>query len=69
MSAFFKECMMDNFGFPLIIALILIGIPAAVVLGKAGYSRWWAILAFIPVVNLIGLWVFAFSNWPVLRNR
>lgn len=60
---------MDNFGYPLIIALILIGIPAAVVLGKAGYSRWWAILAFIPVVNLIGLWVFAFSNWPVLRNR
>ena len=30
----------------------------------AGRSRWWTILAFVPLVNLIGLWVFAFTRWP-----
>lgn len=60
---------MENFGFPLLISLILIGIPAAFILKKAGYSRWWVIVAFIPFVNLIGLWVFAFANWPALRGR
>jgi len=48
--------------------LVLIGIPAAVIVGKAGYSKAWVILAFIPVVNLIALWVFAFSKWPALRG-
>lgn len=59
---------MDNYGFPLLISLVLIGIPAAVILRKAGYSRWWVILAFIPPLNLIGLWVFAFAKWPTLRS-
>jgi hypothetical protein len=30
----------------------------------AGRSRWWTILAFVPLVNLISLWVFAFTRWP-----
>lgn len=49
--------------------LVLIGIPAAVILGKAGYNRAWVILAFIPMVNLIALWVFAFAAWPVLKSH
>lgn len=53
---------------PLVGYLVLIGIPAAVIVGKAGYSKAWVILAFIPVVNLIALWVFAFSKWPALRG-
>lgn len=54
--------------FPLIGYLVLIGIPAAIILGKAGYSKVWVLLAFVPMVNLIALWIFAFSNWPVLRK-
>jgi hypothetical protein len=34
------------------------------ILHRAGRSRWWTILAFIPLLNLIGLWVFAFTRWP-----
>jgi hypothetical protein len=34
------------------------------ILHRAGRSRWWTILAFVPLVNLIGLWVFAFTQWP-----
>jgi hypothetical protein len=34
------------------------------ILHRAGRSRWWTILAFVPLINLIGLWVFAFTRWP-----
>lgn len=54
--------------FPLIGYLVLIGIPAAIILGKAGYSKAWVLLAFVPMVNLIAFWIFAFSNWPALRK-
>jgi len=50
-----------------LIFLIIIGIPVAKILHQAGYSRWWTILAIIPVVNLISLWVFAFLRWPRTR--
>ena len=50
---------------PLLI-IVLVGIPVASVLHRAGRSRWWTILAFFPLLNLIGLWVFAFSPWPAL---
>lgn len=54
--------------FPLLGYLVLIGVPTAIILGKAGYSKLWVLLAFIPMVNLIALWVFAFAKWPVLRR-
>ena len=41
------------------------------VLPKAGYSRWFAILLIIPLVNLVMILIFAFADWPVdkeLRN-
>jgi uncharacterized membrane protein len=40
-------------------------VPYAKIAKKAGYSGWWAITAFIPIVNLIMLWVFALARWPV----
>jgi hypothetical protein len=24
------------------------------------------VIAFIPLINLIGLWIFAFSRWPAV---
>jgi hypothetical protein len=47
-----------------LLMLILVGVPVANILHRAGRSRWWTILAFIPLLNLIGLWVFAFTRWP-----
>lgn len=47
-----------------IVFLIIIGVPVAKVLQQAGYNKWWTILAFVPLVNLIALWMFAFSLWP-----
>lgn len=56
------------FPFLFLIWLLIIGVPLIRVLTKAGYSGWWVILAIIPLVNLISLWVFAFSRWPALRR-
>ena len=33
--------------------------PVGLILQKLGYSPFWAVLAFVPGVNLIGLWVVA----------
>lgn len=34
------------------------------IVSKAGYSGAWSLLALVPVLNLLLLWVFAFSRWP-----
>lgn len=50
--------------------LIVIGIiavpmfPISMILKKAGRSPWWAVLYIVPFVNLIALFVFAYSPWP-----
>lgn len=49
-----------------LVALLLVGVPVANVLHRAGRSRWWLLVAFLPLINLIGLWVFAFSRWPAV---
>ena len=54
--------------------IVLIGfsliflIPAAKILSKAGYSGWWCLIWFVPLVNVIMFWVFAFADWPTLRQ-
>jgi hypothetical protein len=51
------------------IAIAVLGIIAAVkVITKAGYSGWWILIAFIPIVGSIFVLVFAFSTWPVTRE-
>ena len=48
--------------------LFILLFPIALILRKAGYSAWWVLMIFVPLGNLIMLWVFAFSNWPSLRR-
>ena len=28
---------------------------------RIGYSKWWTIVYFIPFVNIIGIWILAYS--------
>ena len=51
-----------------IVVLVLYFVPIVKVLQKAGYSGWWSLIVFVPLVNIIMFYVFAFANWPVLRN-
>jgi hypothetical protein len=51
----------------LLVYIFIFVFPIARILGRVGLSGWWSILAIIPLVNLIALWVFAFASWP--RDR
>jgi len=51
-----------------LIILLVYLLPIIKILHKAGYSGWWCILLFIPLVNIIFLWVFAYADWPSLRR-
>jgi len=54
----------------LVIVVVFIMLPVWVfgrIANKAGYSRLWVLLMFIPLVNIIMIWVFAFANWPNLK--
>ncbi len=39
-------------------------IPVARILDRTGYNRWADFIAICPVVNIFGLWAFAFGEWP-----
>jgi len=39
-------------------------IPIAKVLRRLGFSPWLALLAIVPLVNVIMLWIFAYGRWP-----
>lgn len=48
----------------LILAAIVLVIPAWKVVEKAGYPGVWSLLVLVPLVNVLALWLFAFSRWP-----
>ena len=51
------------------LAILVLGIIAAVkVVTKAGYSGWWILITFVPLVGAVFFFIFAFSTWPVTRE-
>jgi len=38
------------------------------IISRAGYSGWWVLIMFVPVVNVVMLLVFAFKEWPIQRE-
>jgi hypothetical protein len=51
------------------LAILVLSIVAAVkVVTKAGYSGWWVLISFVPVVGAVFIFIFAFSTWPVTRE-
>lgn len=52
----------------LLVAIVLVGIPVWRILTRLGLSPWFTILAFIPVVNIISLWLLSYANWPGQRT-
>jgi hypothetical protein len=53
-----------------VIAVLVVGgiWPAALILRRAGFSPWWAILYAIPLIGWVGIWVFALMPWPALSK-
>ncbi|MFM0554586.1 hypothetical protein P0D69_26945 [Paraburkholderia sediminicola] len=40
--------------------------PYVRVIKRAGFSGWWILTMFVPIMNLIMIWVFAFAKWPAV---
>lgn len=38
------------------------------IISKAGYSGWWVLIMFVPIVNIIMFLVFAYKEWPIQRE-
>lgn len=53
--------------FALGVALVLY--PIGRILDRLGISPFWSVLALIPGINLISLWVLALSAWPRDEER
>ena len=41
--------------------------PYIRIIRRAGFSGWWILTSFVPIVNLVMIWVFAFAKWPALN--
>lgn len=54
----------------LIVLIILAAyvVPVVKILHQAGYSGWWVLISFIPLGNIVGLWIFAFARWPAVAR-
>ncbi|MFE5307860.1 hypothetical protein [Isoptericola sp. NPDC056573] len=67
----------DDYGWLFGTAAIIVYLAVAVIfliayiriIQKAGYSGWWVLVGIVPVLNVVMFLVFAFSRWPVLRER
>jgi hypothetical protein len=44
---------------------VIFGIPLMQIIHRTGYSRAWVLIMFVPLVNVIFLWIYAFRRWPV----
>jgi len=49
-----------------IVVTLIVLIPYWVIFRKAGFSPWLSLLMFVPLGNIIMLYVLAFSEWKVV---
>lgn len=48
--------------------LFCILLPLWFVVKKAGYSPWFSLLVFGPLINIIAFYYFAFTPWPIQKE-
>jgi hypothetical protein len=47
----------------------IFGYPVVRILRRAGLSGWWSILVFLPLFNVVALWIFAYARWPAVDSK
>jgi hypothetical protein len=50
-----------------VVAVVLY--PIGRILSRIGFSPFWSVLVFVPLVNLAALWVLASIDWPEQKYR
>lgn len=53
----------------ILVFAVLAGFPILGIIRKAGLSDLWSILGFIPIINIIVLWIVALKRWPSLDEK
>jgi uncharacterized membrane protein YhaH (DUF805 family) len=53
----------------MVLVLTIVVVPAWRIISRTGRSSWWCLLMFIRVVNILGLWIFAFVSWPAIDRK
>lgn len=44
--------------------VVLIVYPVGRILRRIGFSPLWSVLVFVPILNIVGLWIVALADWP-----
>ena len=52
-----------------VVYLVIILWPVARICRRTGHTPWLAILAVIPVANVVLLWFIALSRWPSTQTQ
>jgi hypothetical protein len=52
--------------FFILVFLIVAIIPYWFIWKKAGFSPWFSLLILVPIINIISIYVLAFSQWKVV---
>jgi hypothetical protein len=60
------EGMMGMLPLFILIGVAIVIIPYWMIWKKAGFSPWFSLLTLVPLVNIIALYVLAFSRWNVV---
>ena len=47
-----------------LVMIVVVIYPVGRILTRIGFSPLWSVVMFIPLVNLIALWLLAFADWP-----
>lgn len=53
----------------IVLLVTLLGwfIPTWKIVKKAGFNPAWSFVGFVPLLNIVMLWVFALASWPNKR--
>jgi uncharacterized membrane protein YhaH (DUF805 family) len=52
-----------------LVAIVACLYPYVRIVRRTGHSGWWVLTMFVPLVNFIMLWVFAFVRWPAVDDQ
>ena len=62
-------CFAGVFGFIVWAAVLVYTLVCAwTIAKKAGYEPWYGILMIVPILNLVLLYFFAFTEWPAEKQ-
>ena len=53
--------------FGLVMAIIVF-VAYVKIISRAGYSGWWVLVMFVPILNVVMLLIFAYKQWPIQRE-